>query len=226
MSGRICLKPRLREKAFRVDLKWLVGRLVQVSGNPRDACWRFARQAGIATKQAYRPWTRKEQQKLLDLIAIHPVHEVTLMLRRSPASVRSMLERLGATAKMGQDWSTKYTLAEALHVRAEDVQKWIDRGWLQCRTVQTGRLTRQIIEADDFCAFCKQHRSEILGRRLNADRLSFVQTFVFPPSHMELLPVRESKKERAAYEEQMKRESTISPGIADADDHDDWDISA
>ena len=94
----------------------LIARLVQVSGNPRDACWSFARHAGIAERQAYRPWTRKEQQRLLDLIAIQPVHEVTLMLRRSPASVRSMLQRLGATAKMGQDWFTKYTLAEALHV--------------------------------------------------------------------------------------------------------------
>jgi hypothetical protein len=213
-------------QAAQPRLKGLITRLVQVSGNPRDACRRFARQAGIGEKQAYRPWTRGEQQKLLDLIAIHPVHEVTLMLRRSPASVRSMLERLGATAKMGQDWFTKYTLAEALHVRAEDVQKWIDRGWLQCRTVQTGRLTRQIIEADDFCAFCKQHRSEILGRRLNADRLSFVQTFVFPPSHMKLLPVRESKKERAAYEEQMKKEVGMSEDNADGEKDDDWGISA
>jgi hypothetical protein len=92
--------------------------------------------------------------------------------------------------------------------------------------VQTGRLTRQIIEADDFCAFCKQHRSEILGRRLNSDRLSFVQTFVFPPSHMELLPVRESKKERAAYEEQMKKEAATSEDNGDGDEEGDWGLSA
>jgi hypothetical protein len=135
-----------------------------------------------------------------------------------------MLQRLGANAKMGQDWFTKYTLAEALHVRAEDVQRWIDRGWLKTRTVQTGRLTREIIEADDFCKFCKEHRSDILGRRLNSDRLSFVQTFVFPPSHMELLPVRESKKERAAYNEQMKKEAEFN--IADDEAEDDWGVSA
>lgn len=210
----------------QLGLKGLITRLVQVSGNPRDACWRFARQAGVGVKQAYRPWTRSEQQKLLDLIATHPVHEVTLMLRRSPASVRSMLQRLGATARMGQDWFTKYTLAEALHVRAEDVQKWIDRGWLKCRTVQTGRLTRDVVDADDFCEFCKHHRSEIMGRRLNLDRLSFVQTFVFPPSHMELLPVRESKKERAAYKEQMKRGADNSQGNGEGVEDDDWGMSA
>jgi hypothetical protein len=210
----------------QTTLKSLIARLVQASGNPRDACWRFARQAGIGAKQAYRPWTKGEQQKLLDLIASHPVHEVTHILRRSPASVRSMLQRLGATAKMGQDWFTKYTLAEALHIRAEDVQKWIDRGWLKCRTVQTGRLKRDVIDADEFCEFCKRHRSEIMGRRLNSDRLSFVQTFVFPPSHMELLPVRESKKERFAYEEQMKKEAETSPDSRDHDQDADWGMNA
>jgi hypothetical protein len=189
------------------DARALIEQLVKVSGNPRDACWRFARQLGLGSKQAYRPWTRREQQKLLDLIAAHPLHEVALTLRRSPGSVRAMLQRLGGSARMGQDWFTKYTLAEALHIRAEEVQKWITRGLLKCRTVQTGRLSREIIDADDFCEFCKKHRSEIVGRRLNSDRLTFVQTFVFPPSHMELLPVRESKKERAAYEEQMKKEA-------------------
>src|SRR5271169_2062867 len=72
------------------DLKALIARLVEVSGNPRDACWRFVRQFGVQEKQSYRPWTNKEQQKLLDLIVSHPVHEVTLLLRRSAASVQSM----------------------------------------------------------------------------------------------------------------------------------------
>ncbi len=187
------------------DLKALVARLVEVSGNPSDACRRFARQLGVREKQSYRPWTDKEQQKLLDLIASHPVHEVALVLRRTMASVHSMLRRLDANGRIGQDWFTKYTLAEALHIRAEEVQKWIDRGWLKCRIVETGILEKQVIDAADFCDFCKQHRREIVRRRLNFDRLDFVQTFVFPPSHVELLPVREAKKEQAEYEEQMKK---------------------
>jgi hypothetical protein len=201
------------------DLKSVIAKLVEVSGNPRDACWRFLRQAGIREKQSYREWTNKEQQKLLDAIVSHPLHEVSLLLRRSPASVRSMLRRLGANARMGQDWFTRYTLAEALHVRAELVQRWIERGWLKCRVVQTGRLKKEIIDAADFCEFCKRHRTEIVRRRLNPDRLTFVQTFVFPPSHMELLAVREAKKERAEYEAQMKKEdSSVAAEFAPEDD--------
>ncbi len=183
----------------------LVKKIAEVSGNPRDACWRFARQAGVAGKRSYRAWPERAQQRLLDLVAIQPLPEVAIAMRRSLGSIRSMLHRLGASASMGKDWFTKYTLAEALHIRHDDVQKWIDRGWLKARVIKTGTLERYIIEADDFSAFCKAHSREVVGRRLNLDRLNFVKDFVFAPRHAELLPVRESKKERAAYEEQIGR---------------------
>lgn len=116
-----------------------------------------------------------------------------------------MLHRLGANARMGQDWFTRHALAQALHIRTEDVQKWIDRGWLKYRVVGANGLKRQFIDADDFCDFCKRHRKEVVGNRLNMDRLNFLQTFVFPPSHAELLPVRNAKKEQEAYEEQIRK---------------------
>jgi hypothetical protein len=197
-------------------LRALVTKLAEVSGNPRDACWRFLRQSGIVGKREYRQWPERAQQRLLDLLAVQPLPEVAIAMRRSPGSIRSMLYRLGASARMGQDWFTKYTLAEALHIRAEEVQRWISLGWLRCRVVQTGKLQREIIDADDFSEFCKGHSREVVGRRLNTDRLNFVKDFVFPPSHAELLPVRESKKERAAYEEQMSR-----PSQSDSDNDDE-----
>ena len=199
----------------QMALQGLITRIAAVSGNPRAACWRFVRQMGITSKRSYRPWTKTEQQKLVDLIASHSLEEVTVLLRRSPTSVRAMLHRLGASARMGQDWFTKHSLAEALHVRAEEVQKWIDRGLLRSRMVETSGFQRQIIDAEDFCDFCKRNRGEIVGRRLNTDRLSFVQTFVFPPSHTELLPVREAKKERAEYDEQRKKEAGWEEDVED-----------
>ena len=117
-----------------------------------------------------------------------------------------MLHRLGASARIGQDWFTKHALAEALRVRASEVQTWIDRGWLQCRVVESDRLKRQLIDAKDFCDFCKEHHRQVVGNRLNIDRLNFVQTFVFPPNHAELLPVRSAKKEQHAYQEQMQKQ--------------------
>ena len=190
-----------------IALKPLITQIAAVSGNPRSACWRFVRHSGVNGRRSYRPWTKPEQQRLLDLIASRSFKEVTLQMRRSPTSVRSMLKRLGASAQMGQDWFTKHALAEALHIRADEVQKWIDRGWLKCRTVASDGLKRHLIDAQDFCEFCQQHPSEVVGNRLNVERLNFVQTFVFPPSHAELLPVRNAKKEQYSYEERMRKEA-------------------
>jgi hypothetical protein len=122
-----------------------------------------------------------------------------------------MLHHLGATARMGRDWFTLYVLAGALHIDAEEVQRWIDRGWLKCRVVPAGKLKRRIITADDFDEFCRTHGAHVVGRRINWERLEFIRTFVFPPSHAELLPVRDSKKERAAYGEQHQAAPKIGP---------------
>ncbi len=173
------------------QVKDLVRELVRITGNPRDACWRFARQLGVSGKQAYRHWTPTEEQRLLDLIALNPISEVARMMRRSEKSVSAKLHKLGATAQMGFDWFTASTLAKALHIRAAEVNRWIGQGWLRTRVVYIGQSQRTIIDADAFVELCKHHSRKIVGRRLNAARLDFVQNFVFPPSHADLLPVRE-----------------------------------
>jgi hypothetical protein len=159
---------------------------------------------GLRCKQPHRAWTAAEQQRLLKLLDLHPVYEIAILLRRSQSSIWHMLQRLGASAQMGKDSFTKYTLATALHVRPETIECWITRGWLKTREIQTARGKREIIEAEDFCEFCHEHTKDVVGNRLTKERLDFVYRFAFPPSHAELLPVRDSKKEREAFEEQAR----------------------
>lgn len=161
---------------------------------------------GIRSKRPQRGWTESEQQRLQKLLDLHPIHVIARMLRRSQSSVWHMLYRLGASAAMGRDGFTKNTLAVALHVSPGQVESWINRGWLQAREVETGQVKRVIIAAADFCDFCRAHTKDVVGNRLTKERLDFVYHFAFPPSHADLLPVRESKKERSAYEEQLKEE--------------------
>jgi hypothetical protein len=104
-----------------------------------------------------------------------------------------MLHRLGESAQRGRDWFTIYSLAEALHIRSDEVQRWIDQGWLKCRIVETTGVKKRIIDPDDFSDFVKLYGPSVVGRRLNADGLWFVKTFVFPPKHAHLLPLRKSK---------------------------------
>lgn len=193
-------------KASGAELSAIVTKLVEESGNPRWACWRFVRRMGVRSKRPQRGWTESEQRRLEKLIDLHPVNEIANILRRSQSSVWHMLYRLGANAAMGRDGFTKNTLAVALHVSPIQVEAWINRGWLKAREVETGRVKRVIIAAADFCEFCREHTKDVVGNRLTKERLDFVYHFAFPPSHAELLPVRESKKERSAYEAQLKEE--------------------
>jgi hypothetical protein len=118
-----------------------------------------------------------------------------------------MLYRLGANANMGKDSFTKYTLAVALHVRPDTIDTWINRGWLNATGLKTGRGERVVIQAEDLCEFCRVHTKDVIGNRLTKERLDFVYHFAFPPSHAELLPVRNSKKERDAYEKQIEAQN-------------------
>src|SRR5437660_6900730 len=150
------------------ELSALMTKLEEESGYPRWACRRFARRMGVKSRRSYRTWTAPEQQRLLKLIDLYPINEVAKQMRRSESSVWHMLYRLGANAKMGKDSFTKYTMASLLQVRVDTVEQWIQRGWLKCGQLESGRT---IIEAADFCEFCKLHTRDVVGNRLRKERL-------------------------------------------------------
>jgi hypothetical protein len=187
----------------------LVLKLVNVSGNPQDACVRFLRQFGVAGTRPYRPWTKPEQQRLLYLIASLPMQEAARVIGRPTSSVRSMLHRLGVGARRGREWFTKYTLAEALHMRHDEVQKWIDRGWLKSCSFPTSGLKMQVIDPDDFCKFFKEHGREVVGRRLSYAGLCFVCNYVFPPRHADLLSVRASYNKQSTGRSDLETERVL-----------------
>jgi hypothetical protein len=171
-------------------------------------------QQGVTQRRPWRPWTKPEQQRLFDLIETCPIEEVSKLMQRSPRSIRSMLHRLGESSQRGRDWFTPYSLAEALHVRVDEVQKWVNHGWLKCRVVETANVKKRIIDPDDFSDFVKQHGRAVVGRRLNADGLWFVQNFVFPPKHAHLLPLRRSANTPGRENEDGDEDGTTVEQIA------------
>jgi hypothetical protein len=185
----------------QTDRSALVTRLAEISGNSREACLRLLCRSGVARKRSYREWTKPEQQRLLDLITTMPVDEAAKILRRAPGSVRSMLHRLGIGGRTGREWFSKYSLSRALHTRPDEIQKWIDQGWLKSRSLPSAGTQARIIYADDFCQFVKEHGRAAVSRRLTYDALWFVQNYVFPPSHADLLSVRGTYKKEGAREE-------------------------
>jgi hypothetical protein len=192
----------------------MVSELVRISGNPREACLRFLRRHGVAEKRSYREWTTREQQRLIELMNDAPVEEAARVLRRPPASVRSMLHRLGLGVRQSREWFTISLLAQALHIGRDEVRKWVDRGWLQCRFVQAQSVKVQIIDADDFCAFVRNHGREAIGNRLSYEGLAFVRDYVFPRSHADLLSLR------GPYNKEAKLEMA-KPVMTDTEDYEE-----
>lgn len=203
----------------RVARRSLIARLAKISGNPRDACLRFLRQLGVHEKRSYREWTKAEQQRLLDLIVSIPVEQAAKTMGRPPGSVRSMLHRLEAGGRRGREWFTKSSLATALHISPDEVQRWVDRGWLKCRFAETSGLKIQIIDPDDFCEFCKQYGRQVVGRRLSWEGLQFVRLYVFPSSHAELFSLRETYKKR---DRNAGAASTSENACAQEDDREEY----
>ncbi|HJX85300.1 MAG TPA: hypothetical protein VJ723_13240 [Candidatus Angelobacter sp.] len=189
------------------ELTALITRLSEITGNPRDACFRFARDLGLAAKKPYRKWSQKESDLLLQLLESQPKRIVALKLKRSPESVESMQRRLGVNSTMYNDTFSKHQLAALLHIRPRAIQKWIDDGLLEARIEGSENVRRIVIDTGAFARFCKQHPDAILRGHVREDRLEFVFKFVFPRSHVDLLPVRQAKRERRAYAAQMQDDS-------------------
>ena len=188
------------------ELRALITRIAQETGNPRDACLRFARQLGIKAKRSYRKWSKREQDDLEHLLELYPVRTVALKLRRQIHQIYGMCRRLGISAKARKESLSMYALARLVHKRPQIVRKWIESGALQTENEGTANVPRHMVSQDSLRRFCKDRPELIAGDRISQERLKFIFEYVFPRPHNDLLPVRESKKERAAYAQQMSAE--------------------
>jgi hypothetical protein len=101
----------------------LTNKILVLTGNPRDACIRFLDRHGARQKRTYQFWTKPEQQRVIDLMENCPIAEIARMIQRTPCAIRCMLRRLGESPKRWREWFTVYSLSEALHVSADEVQK-------------------------------------------------------------------------------------------------------
>ena len=199
----------------------LLEALVTRTGYPRDVCRRFLKQMGVKSNRHRRRWSEEEKESLIELVekGSRSVRSIAGLLQRSPDSVYAVLSRLGISMRVGQEWFSIRSLADALGVSSDRIKEWIKTKGLKPTYRKAGSQTWTLITFKDFAKFCKRHAREIVGNRLHRDRLQFLYQFVYAPSHAHLLPVRESKKERAAFEEQTRD----TKGAGDAESKQDGD---
>src|SRR5215470_4883045 len=144
---------RANINASGAELNQLITRISQETGNPRDACLRFARQLGVKAKRPYRRWPKREQDDLEHLLELYPVRMVALKLRRQIHQIYGMCRRLGISSKARKESLSMYALARLLHKRPQIVRKWIESGALQAENEGTAHVPRPMVSQDSLRRF-------------------------------------------------------------------------
>jgi hypothetical protein len=194
-------------KTHEFKLRPVVTQLTEITGYPRSACRRFARRMGFKYRIPHRHWPAPDRQRLLEILDKYSVAEAAHRMRCTKASIYSLLRRLKFNSSSRKDFYSLRQAAAMLHIRKEQVDTWIKKGWLHATTVQGDKIKRTMIKPLELARFCREHREEIIGNRLHMERLNFLCEFLYPPDHNRLLGVRQSKKERDAVKDSDKDES-------------------
>jgi hypothetical protein len=174
------------------------------TGRSREACWRFVIQYGLKEKLDHRRWTEDEIDLVREELVRCSVNEIARKLKRTPTSVRCMLQRNGLHVReIRSDLFSVESLSRALHVRKSETLFWIEQGWLQASVKKPGKRNFYEITAESLLSLYKRHLSDLLKRRLPNQCLfeAYVQ-YCHSPKHTvgeQLLEVRRDKRERAAY---------------------------
>jgi hypothetical protein len=202
-------------------LEQLVRRLQRHSGHSREACWRFIIQHGLKGTVEHRRWTEQEIEEAREELTKHSVEEVAKKLKRSPKALRNALQRNDLRVRdIRCDCFSVEALARMLHVRKDEVLRWIKEGWLPAETRSQGRRQSYAITPEAFAHLYKKHLHDLLATR-RMSNLSLFEAFYqycYMPKHTvgeQLLDVRRDKRERAAYAANDSGEAT---GEEDDDD--------
>jgi hypothetical protein len=206
-------------------LEQLVRRLQRHTGHTKEACWRFIIRHGLKGSTEHRRWTPEEIDEAREELAKHSVEEVAKKLKRTPKALRCALQRNDLRVReIRCDCFSVEMLASLLHVRKDEVLRWIKEGWLPATTTNRGSRQTYSITPDAFAHLYKKHLHDLLATR-RLSNLSLFEAFYqycYLPKHTvgeQLLDVRRDKREREAFKTLGHGED----GGEEEDDDDDED---
>lgn len=176
--------------------------LASLTGNDKNACWRFLNRNGIQRpgSKSRRSFPPDRVHKIIEYIGEHGVGAASERFGCKAKALYNLLDRHGHT-RLGKDCLSLRQFCANFRVKHRQAFEWMDRGLLAVTREEsrTGRV-RYSIEFKDLRKFCEEHRNLLLTNRICEARLEFLQEFVFAPKHADLLPTRESKREGEAFE--------------------------
>ena len=112
--------------------------------------WKRAAKLGLVQKDLKRgqersrePWSKHDEQVLLNYTGYKDVRVIGKMLRRSPAAVRARLRVLGKSSRVQKEGYARRALARELRLGLRTLQRLIVQGLLE---VRDPRITRKSLD--------------------------------------------------------------------------------
>jgi hypothetical protein len=130
------------------------------------------RRGTISSWTRGRPWTRPEEESLVDAASTQTILEIAAALGRSEASVRLKLKSLGYNLSDLSGFKVK-DLAALLGVTIRQVRRWRQKGYLRGLN---GRITEE-----SFSKFCRAHADKIPYSALAWDAKVWLRGFGYRP---------------------------------------------
>jgi hypothetical protein len=151
----------------------LVVRLQRQTGRSHQDCWRFVIEQGIkGGRFVYRRRTREEVEPAREGLVKQTVDDIAKKLKRSPRSVRSMLQRHSLRVReIRCDSFSAESLASALRVSRQEVVTWIARGWLQATVSRHPKFNAYTITPEALALAYENHLADLLQRGVPNQRL-------------------------------------------------------
>jgi hypothetical protein len=187
-----------------LKLEPLVRKLQRTTGRRKRDCVNFILRQ---LEKAPRPgaWTDDEIAQVRELVLSHSVEDVARKIGRSADAVRCICKRKGLRLReLRCDFFSIHSLAVQMHVRKQEICYWIEQGWLEASRIEQNNSVSYKISPEALQKCLRTHLDELQKRNISsAAILSVFREYCYAPKHTigeQLLPVREAKREREAYE--------------------------
>jgi hypothetical protein len=214
---------RLARHKPRIPPSSLVQQLEQMTGYPRDACWRFAHKFGVKRPTRYRSWPQRDQAKVLEMSETRSIQEIARHFGVSIKAIYHVLAKNQRQVSRRSEWFGLNAVARLLTVKPGRVLNWIVNGRLRAIVQQHGQIKYTMVSGADLVKFCKENMDELLRQRIPEKRILFLTDYVVAGDVADTYTARSSKIERKAFErrEYLTRNGDATSGNSETADEDD-----
>ena len=154
--------------------------LSQVTGHPVTSVKGIVYKLGLGLKTDHKPWTKKEEEALAELITKYPIVKIAEIMKRPVNSVASKSERLKLSRRIRDGYFTQREVAQIFGVDSHWVRNKISNNQLVAipnhEPIPKHGGSYWRITEDSVRKYLIDHSVELTGRNVNLNLIVWLLT--------------------------------------------------